>query len=121
MHEGTLVQLYPSTSSLNPLPGLPQEAEMTPFSFTLPHARQPTSGSFLLRMVADVYCEGGPTSITISGAPTGTQPWIGLDGKMLNTGEFNATTGDHLLDVRFAYLVHMSWFNSVPTLKASTP
>ena len=73
---------------------------MAAVPFASVESEQPTSGAFLLRMLAHWYHPGGEAKITATGAPKGTQPWIGLDGTMLATAGFTKPEGTYLLDVR---------------------
>lgn len=85
---------------LDPLPELPTAAHMATAPFASIESQQPAAGPFLLRMLAQWYHPGGQAKITATGAPPGTQPWIGLDGAMLATAVVDKVEGTYLLDVR---------------------
>ena len=100
MLAGTLLQIYDQATVLDPLPKLPTAAHMATAPFASVETEQPASGAFLLRMLAQWYHSGGEAQITATGAPEGTQPWVGLDGTMLAAANFTKPEGTYLLDVR---------------------
>jgi hypothetical protein len=121
MHAGTLLQIFDKATVPNPLPQLPSAAHMAAAPFSSMVSEQPASGAFLLRMLAYWYHAGGDGQITATGAPAGTQAWIGLDGAMLPTAVFVKPEGTYLLDVRCGLArLERQWLLLLPSSQCST-
>lgn len=80
---------------------MPDKAFMSAVPFSSHEADQPQTGTFLLRMSGSFYHPGGASKLFITSAPANAVAAIYMDGKVLETGDFNLPEGNHILDVRY--------------------